>query len=171
MSIFSERTRLRFPDKENVNSNDSSWKIAKCEYESWNAADKSTKRRVEVPTGKVKFFDDAKGFGFIAGDDGEQVYLPKSAVPLGVRLRPGMRVEYGVGDTRRGPAALQLSVIAKEKSLAEQARRKPEEILPLIEDLIKVLDASTDQLRRGRYPEHGGPIAQALRELAKDFDV
>lgn len=124
-----------------------------------------------MPTGKVKFFDDAKGFGFIAGDDGNQVYLPKSSVPLGVRLRPGVRVEYGVGDTRRGPAALQVSVIAKEKSLAEQARRKPEEILPLIEDLIKILDASSDQLRRGRYPDHGSRIAQALRELAKDFDV
>ncbi|XCB30798.1 cold shock domain-containing protein [Arcanobacterium hippocoleae] len=67
-----------------------------------------------MPTGKVKFFDDAKGFGFIAGDDGNQVYLPKSSVPLGVRLRPGVRVEYGVGDTRRGPAALQVSVIAKK---------------------------------------------------------
>nr|WP_073996909.1 cold shock domain-containing protein [Arcanobacterium urinimassiliense] len=124
-----------------------------------------------MPTGKVKFFDEKKGFGFITGEDGREVYLPKSAVPLGARLRPGTLVEYGLGDTRRGQAALQVSVIKKEESLAEKNRRSPEEILPLIEDLIKILDRSTDQLRRGRYPEGGARIAAGLRALAEDFDV
>ena len=125
----------------------------------------------KVPTGKVKFFDEKKGFGFILGDDGSQVYLPAGAVPLGVRLHPGTRVEYGVGQTRRGEAALSLSVIRKEKSLADQARRSPEEIIPLIEDLILILDRATNMLRRGRYPEGGPRIARALRTLADDFDV
>lgn len=124
-----------------------------------------------MPTGKVKFFDAKKGFGFITGDDGQEVYLPESSVPIGVRLRPGTRVEYGVGDTRRGPAALQLTVIKKDASLAEANRRSPEELVPIIEDLIRILDASSNQLRRGRYPEGGYRIAQALRALAEDFDV
>ncbi|MDY5584272.1 MAG: cold shock domain-containing protein [Arcanobacterium sp.] len=124
-----------------------------------------------MPIGKVKFFDENKGFGFVLGDDGKEVHLPASAVPLGVRLRPGMRVEYGLAETRRGPAILQLKVIPKEKSLVEQNRRSPEEILPLIEDLIKILDSSTDSLRRGRYPHGGARIAQALRALADDFDA
>ncbi len=124
-----------------------------------------------MPTGKVKFFDEKKGFGFITGDDGSQVYLPESAVPIGVKLRPGTRVEYGVGETRRGPAALSVSIVRKESSLAEANRRSPEDLVPIIEDLIKILDHSSTQLRRGRYPEGGARIAQALRALAEDFDV
>lgn len=124
-----------------------------------------------MPTGKVKFFDEKKGFGFITGDDGSQVYLPESAVPIGAKLRPGTRVEYGVGETRRGPAALSVSIVRKESSLAEANRRSPEDLVPIIEDLIKILDHSSTQLRRGRYPEGGARIAQALRALAEDFDV
>lgn len=124
-----------------------------------------------VPTGKVKFFDEKKGFGFITGDDGVEVYLPESSVPIGVRLRPGTKVEYGVGDTRRGPAALQISVIDKPKSLAAGARRSPDELRPMIEDLIKILDGASEQLRHGRYPKDGARIAAALRAIAEDFDV
>lgn len=124
-----------------------------------------------MPTGKVKFFDAEKGFGFITADDGSQVYLPENALPLGVKVRPGTRVEFGVGDTRRGPAALSVTVIKKEESLAEKARRSPEQLVPLVEDLIKILDQSSTHLRRGRYPEGGPRIAQALRVLAEDFDA
>ncbi|MCI6574678.1 MAG: cold shock domain-containing protein [Actinomycetaceae bacterium] len=124
-----------------------------------------------MPTGKVKFFDAEKGFGFILGDDGKEVYLPASSVPIGVRLHSGTKVEYGVGDTRRGPAALQVSVVHREKSLAEANRRKPAELVPLVEDLIKILDHASDKLRRGKYPEGGARIAQALRALAEDFDA
>ncbi len=124
-----------------------------------------------MPTGKVKFFDESKGFGFVAGDDGVEAYLPSSALPLGTKLRAGMRVEYGLAETRRGPQVLSLSVIQKVESLARKNRRSPEDLVPLIEDLIKILDNSSTQLRRGRYPEGGSRIAQALRTLADDFDA
>ncbi len=37
-----------------------------------------------MPTGKVKWYDKEKGFGFLAGEDGQEVFLPKSALPEGV---------------------------------------------------------------------------------------
>ena len=52
-----------------------------------------------MPTGKVKFFDDAKGFGFIASDEGQEVYLHASALPDGVTsVKNGTRVEFSLFD-------------------------------------------------------------------------
>ena len=42
-----------------------------------------------MPTGKVKFFDAERGFGFIMGEDGGQVFLHSSALPEGVTPRRG----------------------------------------------------------------------------------
>lgn len=125
-----------------------------------------------MPTGKVKFYDAEKGFGFIDGDDGSSVFLHASALPENAaNPRPGTRVKYSVADGRKGPQALTVSIVPQAPSLRKLRRRRAPEMVGLVEDLIKLLDASSATLRAGRYPENSAKIAQLLRAVADDFDA
>ena len=57
--------------------------------------------------GTVKWFNEAKGFGFIAQDDGDDVFVHYSAIKGdGFKtLSEGARVQFEVVDGRKGPAA------------------------------------------------------------------
>jgi CspA family cold shock protein len=59
-----------------------------------------------MATGTVKWFNDAKGFGFIAQEGGEDVFCHHTAIQAdGFRsLAEGQRVEF---DVKRGPKGLQ----------------------------------------------------------------
>jgi cold shock protein len=127
-----------------------------------------------VPTGKVKWFDTAKGFGFIASDEGGDVFLPNSSLPSGTTaLKGGVRVEFSVADGRRGAQALSVTVLDAPPSVAARGRRPAEDLGVIVEDLIKVLDGVGNGLRRGRYPDKGagGKLASLLRAVADDLDA
>ena len=65
-----------------------------------------------MPTGRVKWYDGEKGFGFLSQEDGEDVYVRSSALPAGIdSLKPGQRVEFGMAAGRRGPQALSLTLL------------------------------------------------------------
>ena len=55
-----------------------------------------------MPTGTVKFFNDAKGFGFITPENGGQdVFVHVSALQRGESLREGDKVSFEVGQDRK----------------------------------------------------------------------
>jgi len=61
-----------------------------------------------VATGKVKFFNDEKGFGFITPDDGgKDIFVHVSAVENGT-LGEGDSVTYEIGEGQKGPCAVQV---------------------------------------------------------------
>lgn len=59
-------------------------------------------------TGKVKWFNAAKGYGFIKGDDGNEVFVHFSSIMSdGYKsLDDGQDVEYEVNDDGKGPQAI-----------------------------------------------------------------
>jgi len=56
--------------------------------------------------GTVKFFNEAKGFGFIAGEDGKEYFVHKSALEHGVSLKENESVTFEVAQGDKGPKAV-----------------------------------------------------------------
>ena len=64
-----------------------------------------------MKTGTVKFFNTTKGFGFITPDEGKDIFFHISEVQ-GSEPKDGDKVEFEVGEGRKGPCALKVKVIA-----------------------------------------------------------
>ena len=117
-----------------------------------------------MPTGRVRFFDADKGFGFITKDGGGDVFVRSGVLPKGVAaLKPGQKVEFGVIER----------LIEVPPSLSKASRKKAQDMAVIIEDLIKMLDALGNGYRHGRYPDdkHGAKIAAVLRRVADELEL
>ena len=122
-----------------------------------------------MPTGKVKWFSLEKGFGFIASDEGEDVYLAATSLPEGVTtVKPGTKLEFGVADGRRGPQALSIRIIDAPPSLVANNHVNSDDLAAMIEDTIKMLDKVGNGLRHGRHPnaQEADRLGRVLRGIA-----
>ncbi|UYM06708.1 cold-shock protein [Solicola gregarius] len=130
-----------------------------------------------MPTGKVKWYDADKGFGFLSKDEGGDVFVRSDALPSDVTaLKSGTRVEFGIVQGRKGDQALQVRLLDKPPSVAKAkaraSRKPPEEMVVIVEDLIGLLDGLGEGYRHGRHPDSrtAKPTASLLRALADQLD-
>ena len=66
-----------------------------------------------MANGKVKWFSEAKGYGFIATDDGKDIFVHYSAIQGEGRrnLSEGQDVQFEVVDGPKGPQASEVAVV------------------------------------------------------------
>lgn len=127
-----------------------------------------------MPTGKVRFFDAEKGFGFISKDGGGDVYVRSTALADGVAaLHSGQRVDFGIVEGRRGEQALNVRVIEQPPSLSKAVRKKPQDMAVIVEDLIQMLDGLGNGYRSNRHPDPkmANKAAQVLRRVADELEL
>jgi CspA family cold shock protein len=130
--------------------------------------------RFTVPTGKVKWYDGEKGFGFLTTDDGGDVFVRSDSLPAGVTsLKSGTRVEFGLVQGRKGDQAIQVSLVDPPPSIAKALRKKPEDMVNIVEDLMKLLEKLEGTYRHGRHADSRAAkqTAALLRALADELEL
>ena len=65
--------------------------------------------------GKVKFFNEEKGFGFIEPQEGKDVFVHISKIEGNQNLQDDQRVSFEVQDGERGPMAVDVKILADEE--------------------------------------------------------
>ncbi|WP_132993123.1 cold-shock protein [Gordonia zhaorongruii] len=138
-----------------------------------------------MPSGRVKWYDAEKGFGFLSQEEGDDVYVRSSALTADVsELKAGQRVEFDMAAGRRGPQALRVTVLEPAPSVVKNTRNRdaarrdakrmsPDELHGMVADLITLLEGTVQPgLRNGRYPDRktAQRISEVVRGVTRELD-
>lgn len=127
-----------------------------------------------MPTGKVRWYDADRGFGFVSNPGDEDVYVGSQALPEGItELVKGQRLEYEFVAGRRGPQALTVTVLDEGPRRA-QHKFSLEQLQQMVQDTVTLLDTRVvPTLQAGRRPERkeARQISEILRTIARELDV
>ena len=113
-----------------------------------------------MPTGKVRFYDDEKGFGFITTDDGQDVFLHATVLPAGTVVKTGTRLEFGVADGKRGLQALAVRVLDAPVSLTKRNRPKPDDMAIIVEVVTDNRNRTAAEMRH-IFDKSGGNLGNS----------
>ena len=74
--------------------------------------------------GRVKFYNEMKGFGFIAGEDGKEYFVHQTGLEQGVSITENDEVNFTVTEGDRGPKAVS---VTKGNAVAESGDSSEED--------------------------------------------
>jgi len=58
--------------------------------------------------GIVKWYNGRKGYGFIEVEDGKDIFVHRTQVPMGTFLNEGDKVEFEIEEDAKGPKAVNI---------------------------------------------------------------
>jgi CspA family cold shock protein len=75
-----------------------------------------------MPEGTIKWFDSGKGYGFILQGDGENDLFVHHSETEGYALNEGDKVEFEIGEGRKGPCATKVKKLQGAASTGRPPR-------------------------------------------------
>jgi CspA family cold shock protein len=126
--------------------------------------------------GTVKFFNNAKGFGFITPDDGgKDVFVPAATITQSgaPRLKAGQRVSFETEPDPKGPKAVRLTLLDEplREMPKDPARELSKEISREAKDVIRqphVPSRAAVTLYHDAESDDAGEVLEALRDAGHD---
>src|SRR5215831_562748 len=115
--------------------------------------------------GTVKFFNNAKGFGFITPDDGgKDVFVPAATITQSgtPRLKAGQRVSFETEPDPKGPKAVRLTLLDEAP---REVPRDPSRELPRDPSKdAKSLQRPAITVYHDAEADEAGEVLEALRD-------